>query len=287
MPACSRRGLRLLALDARRATPLCDFTATVRDLFAPPVSGTPGRSPDASSGQRSYDTSAVVSPSQSRFGGTCSPPTSTEGHRLFAPKDPPIGRRRAQLAAAQRRLRGLRTSLQAPRGYQPGWRRLRSARRSMRWTSNRTLRRSAAFCRGGAQKQRHIHAAARRRIRCLPPGTEAGRCRPGRDLDLIHNTVSSHPSSKYRGGSWRRNTRSHLLVDLRFGLTTCDFNLDGFEDVSRDNDHTGLGVPKLLVNVHGTLIPSALQRGTVAKPDSCLAHRPARLRRPMARMATS
>ena len=54
-----------------------------------------------------------------------------------------------------------------------------------------------------------------------------------------------------------------------FGITACDINIDGFEDVivARNLSATGAGAPKILVNVNGTLLRSATQLGTTADPD--------------------
>jgi FG-GAP-like repeat len=58
------------------------------------------------------------------------------------------------------------------------------------------------------------------------------------------------------------------------GLAVCDINGDGFEDVwvASNRGSTDEGVPKLLVNVDGSLLISATPRGTTSEPDSLVAH---------------
>jgi hypothetical protein len=92
------------------------------------------------------------------------------------------------------------------------------------------------------------------------------------DLDLLHHTGSVTRLHRNAGGVFDAGEILFPDTDATFGfgLTTCDVNVDGFEDVVIANNvlPSGLGVPKLLVNVAGTLMPSALQRGTTADPDS-------------------
>jgi hypothetical protein len=58
------------------------------------------------------------------------------------------------------------------------------------------------------------------------------------------------------------------------GLNACDINSDGFEDVliASNLTATGTGVPKLVVSVAGTLMPSAVQRELVADSNDLVAH---------------
>lgn len=92
------------------------------------------------------------------------------------------------------------------------------------------------------------------------------------DLDLVHHTGVVTRLHRNTGGVFDAGEILFPDADATFGfgLTTCDVNVDGFEDVIIANNLlvTGLGVPKLLVNVNGTLMPSALQKGTAANPDS-------------------
>jgi len=91
------------------------------------------------------------------------------------------------------------------------------------------------------------------------------------DLDLIHHTGSD--TRLHRNAAGVLDAGEILdpgpVATFGFGLTTCDINVDGFEDVVIANNLTvtGLGAPKILVNVAGTLMPSATQRGTAANPD--------------------
>ncbi len=94
------------------------------------------------------------------------------------------------------------------------------------------------------------------------------------DLDLLHHTGTETRLFHNTGGVFDDG----LLVgevagdQFGYGLTACDFNGDGFEDVVvADNVlSSGVGKPKLLVNVNGELMLSATQEGTTADPDSLL-----------------
>lgn len=92
------------------------------------------------------------------------------------------------------------------------------------------------------------------------------------DLDLIHHTGSVTRLHLNAGGVFDAGAilDPDPAATFGFGLTICDINVDGFEDVIIANNltATGLGVPKLLVNVAGTLMRSAIQEGVAADPDS-------------------
>ncbi len=92
------------------------------------------------------------------------------------------------------------------------------------------------------------------------------------DLDLIHHTGSVTRLHLNAGGVFDAGEilDPDPAATFGFGLTICDINVDGFEDVVIANNltATGLGVPKLLVNVAGTLMRSAIQEGVAADPDS-------------------
>ncbi len=91
------------------------------------------------------------------------------------------------------------------------------------------------------------------------------------DLDLLHHTGIVTRLHRNTGGVFDAGEvlDPELLPHFGFGLTVCDINVDGFEDVVIANNltATGFGVPRLLVNVGGTLMRSELQRGTAAEPD--------------------
>lgn len=91
------------------------------------------------------------------------------------------------------------------------------------------------------------------------------------DLDLLHRSGSGTRLHRNAGGVFGAGE----ILDpdpeptFGFGMNACDINLDGFEDVLVASNllSTGLGGPKLLVNVAGTPMPSVTQRGTAADPD--------------------
>ncbi len=92
------------------------------------------------------------------------------------------------------------------------------------------------------------------------------------DLDLVHRTGSVTRLFRNSGGVF---DDGQIIGEVPgdqfgFGLTACDINSDGFEDlVIADNSlPSGLGAPKILVNVNGELLLSATQQGTAANPDS-------------------
>ena len=95
------------------------------------------------------------------------------------------------------------------------------------------------------------------------------------DLDLIHRGASETRLFRNTGGVFDGGTLVGVEPGATFGygLNACDFNGDGFEDiaVARNATATSKGVPKLLVNVNGSLLTTRLQEGTAADPDSLLA----------------
>ncbi len=91
------------------------------------------------------------------------------------------------------------------------------------------------------------------------------------DLDLIHHDGSV--TRLYRNAAGVFDAGTIIAEDstptFGYGLAACDMNIDGFEDlyIANNDTGTGTGVPKLLVNVNGTLMPSAVQREFVADSD--------------------
>jgi hypothetical protein len=83
------------------------------------------------------------------------------------------------------------------------------------------------------------------------------------DLDLIHHDgavtrLYRNTAGVFDGGTIINEDTTQATFGL--GLNTCDVNGDGFEDVlvARNVTATGKGVPKLLVNVDGTFMASAI-----------------------------
>lgn len=96
------------------------------------------------------------------------------------------------------------------------------------------------------------------------------------DLDLIHHDgavtrLHRNAAGVFDGGAI---VSEDTVPTFGFGLNVCDINGDGFEDVLIANNaaDTGTGAPKLLVNVAGTLMPSAVQRETAADTDDLIDH---------------
>jgi len=95
------------------------------------------------------------------------------------------------------------------------------------------------------------------------------------DLDLIHHTGEDTRLHRNAGGVFDGGELIGV-EEGRFvgaGLNACDINGDGFEDVviARNRRASQTGTPELLVNVNGSLLPSATQEGTPADPDSLVA----------------
>jgi hypothetical protein len=95
------------------------------------------------------------------------------------------------------------------------------------------------------------------------------------DLDLVHHAGGSTQLFRNAAGVFGAGeaigAESAPVTGL--GLNVCDINGDGFEDVivARNDAGTGRGVPKTLLNVNGSLLPSAVQEGTTADPDALVA----------------
>ncbi len=91
------------------------------------------------------------------------------------------------------------------------------------------------------------------------------------DLDLIHHDGATTRLFRNAGGVFDGGEAldASLEPSEGEGLNACDINGDGFEDVivaSNDVD-TGVGAPRTLLNVNGSLLFSATQRGTPADAD--------------------
>jgi len=91
------------------------------------------------------------------------------------------------------------------------------------------------------------------------------------DLDLIHHDGAVTRLHRNAAGVFDGGTivSEDTVPTFGYGLNACDINGDGFEDVLIANNVTdiGTGVPKMLVNVAGTLTPSAVQREATADTD--------------------
>ncbi len=96
------------------------------------------------------------------------------------------------------------------------------------------------------------------------------------DLDLIHHDGAVTRLHLNVAGVFGAGTIVYesAVPSFGFGLNVCDVNTDGFDDVIIANNvtATGTGVPKLLVNVAGQLLPSAVQREIVAGSNDLVAH---------------
>jgi hypothetical protein len=96
------------------------------------------------------------------------------------------------------------------------------------------------------------------------------------DLDLLHLDGAVTRLHRNVAGVFDAGTivNEDDVSTFGRGLNACDVNGDGFEDVLIANNltATGTGVPKLFVNVAGTLMPSAVQRESVADTNDLIAH---------------
>jgi hypothetical protein len=95
------------------------------------------------------------------------------------------------------------------------------------------------------------------------------------DLDLVHHDGSVTRLFRNAGGIF---DGGEVLDEPDFpstgrGLNACDINGDGFEDVvvARNGEVSGRGTPRTLLNVDGSLLFSATQRGTANSPGLLLA----------------
>ncbi|HEU0225374.1 MAG TPA: FG-GAP-like repeat-containing protein [Steroidobacteraceae bacterium] len=92
------------------------------------------------------------------------------------------------------------------------------------------------------------------------------------DLDLLHHDGVAVRLHLNDGGVFGAGTvvaEDTTQATFGEGLNVCDVNSDGFEDVvfARNATATGTGTPRMLVNVAGTLMPSAVQSGSAAAGD--------------------
>jgi hypothetical protein len=92
------------------------------------------------------------------------------------------------------------------------------------------------------------------------------------DLDLVHHDGAVTRLHRFAAGAFDAGTtvaEDTTQPVFGEGLNACDVNSDGFEDVlfARNVVATGTGVPQLLINVEGQLLPSALRSGVLAAND--------------------
>jgi hypothetical protein len=92
------------------------------------------------------------------------------------------------------------------------------------------------------------------------------------DLDLLHHDGAVIRLHLNTGAAFDAGTivaEDTTQATFGEGLNVCDVNSDGFEDVvfARNATATGTGTPRLLVNVAGTLMPSAIPSGSAAAGD--------------------
>jgi VCBS repeat protein/fibronectin type III domain protein len=95
------------------------------------------------------------------------------------------------------------------------------------------------------------------------------------DLDLVHHTETTTRIHRNTGGVFDDGeiVGDESRSSVGEGLTVCDINGDGFEDVlvASNRSTTHQGAPKLLVNVNGSLLISRTQEGTPSDEDSLVA----------------
>ena len=95
------------------------------------------------------------------------------------------------------------------------------------------------------------------------------------DLDLLHLDGAVTRLYRNAAGVFDDGTivNQDAISTFGSGLNACDINSDGFEDVliASNLTATGTGVPKLLVSVAGTLMPSAVPRELVADTNDLVA----------------
>jgi hypothetical protein len=95
------------------------------------------------------------------------------------------------------------------------------------------------------------------------------------DLDLVVRTGTETRLYRNLGGVFDAGETVSGQPEFAFGagITACDINGDGFEDVwyaGNESETTG-GTPQVLINVAGTLRPSSTQEGTADDDDSLIA----------------
>lgn len=97
------------------------------------------------------------------------------------------------------------------------------------------------------------------------------------DLDLIHHDgavtrLYRNTAGVFDGGTIVNEDTTQATYG--FGLNACDVNGDGFEDVlvAKNVTATDKGVPKLLINVNGELMASAVQDEVTAGTGDLIAH---------------
>jgi len=91
------------------------------------------------------------------------------------------------------------------------------------------------------------------------------------DLDLIHHDGAVTRLYRNAAGVFDAGTivSQDTVPTFGYGLNACDVNGDGFGDVliANNDTATGTGAPKMLINVGGTLMPSAVQREAVVNSN--------------------
>jgi len=92
------------------------------------------------------------------------------------------------------------------------------------------------------------------------------------DLDLVHHDGVAIRLHRNTGGVFDAGTivaEDTTQATFGEGLSACDINTDGFEDVvfARNATATGTGTPRLLVNVAGALTRSGIPSGSAAAGD--------------------
>ena len=97
------------------------------------------------------------------------------------------------------------------------------------------------------------------------------------DLDLIHHDGAVTRLYRNTAGVFDSGTivnEDTTQATYGFGLNACDVNSDGFEDVlvAKNVTATDKGVPKLLVNVNGELMASAIPDEVTLDTGDLIAH---------------
>lgn len=96
------------------------------------------------------------------------------------------------------------------------------------------------------------------------------------DFDLLHHDGAVTRLYRNQAGVFGAGTvvLEFSAPTFGFGLNACDVNSDGWEDVLVSNNltSTGIGAPKLLINVAGTLTDSAVQQESTPNTNNLHAH---------------